>query len=146
MTRFRLILPLLLALSLAPAARAADWLVLSGASHHFQQDRRDWRQDNPGIGFERDSVAHPGLAWTGGYFRNSYDRHTVYAGARWMPYRFGPLQLGGYALLASGYPSPVLLLPGFALEGERIALNVVALPNLPGYSGYLGLQVRLRLP
>ena len=31
-----------------------DWLTLSGLSHHFQPDRRDWREANPGVGFERE--------------------------------------------------------------------------------------------
>ena len=132
-------------MSHTPPVQAADWLVISGLSHHFQPDRRDWREVNPGLGLERESEEYTGLSWTAGYFRNSYDRHTVYAGARWMPWRLGPVQYGGYALAASGYPSPVLLLPGLSVEGKGVGLNLVVLPNLPGYSGYLGAQLRFRL-
>lgn len=123
---------------------AEQWLVISGASHHFRQSERDWRQFNPGIGFER-ALERPGLYAVGGYFRNSYDRHALYAGVRWMPFEWGPLKLGGYALASTGYPSPILLLPGFSVEGERLGLNIVLAPNLGRYSGYVGMQVRVRL-
>lgn len=63
-----------------------DWLTVSGVSHHFQPDRRDWREFNPGAGFERAFTGTPWVA-TAGYFRNSYDSNTFYAGARWMPDR-----------------------------------------------------------
>lgn len=120
------------------------WLVLSGASHHFQPDRRDWREINPGAGIEKEFT---GTSWvaTAGYFRNSYDRHTVYAGARWMPLELGPLRLGVFGLLATGYPSPVLLLPAASVQYGRFGANLVAIPNLPGYSGYIGMQVRFAL-
>lgn len=131
--------------STPPPAQAADWLVLSGLSHHFQPERRNWREVNPGLGLERDSEAYTGLSWTAGYFRNSYDKHTLYAGARWMPWQLGPVHFGGYALAASGYPSPVLLLPGLSVETQGVGLNLVMLPNLPGYSGYIGAQLRLRM-
>ena len=121
-----------------------DWLIASGASHHFQPDRRRWREFNPGVGFEREFTATPWVA-SAGYFRNSYDRDTWYLGGRWMPLAAGPLRLGVFGLLASGYPSPILILPAISLQSGPVGVNLVALPNLPGYSGYLGLQVRVTL-
>ncbi|HRH75289.1 MAG TPA: hypothetical protein PLM62_19550, partial [Zoogloea sp.] len=79
---------------------------------------------------------------TAGYFRNSYDRNTFYAGARWMPLALGPVRLGAFGLVATGYPSPVLVLPAASVQTGRVGVNLVAIPNLPGYSGYLGLQLR----
>ena len=122
-------------------APGRHWLVLSGISHHFQPDRRDWRESNPGAGIEKEFTGTPWVA-TAGYFRNSYDRNTFYAGARWMPLALGPVRLGAFGLVASGYPSPVLVLPAASIQVGRVGANLVALPNLPGYSGYLGLQVR----
>ncbi len=122
-------------------APGRHWLVLSGISHHFQPDRRDWRENNPGAGIEKEFTGTPWVA-TAGYFRNSYDRNTFYAGARWMPLSIGPVRLGAFGLIASGYPSPVLVLPAASIQAGRVGANLVALPNLPGYSGYLGLQVR----
>ncbi len=122
-------------------APGRHWLVLSGMSHHFQPERRDWREDNPGAGIEKEFTGTPWVA-TAGYFRNSYDRNTFYAGARWMPLSLGPVRLGAFGLVASGYPSPVLVLPAASIQVGRVGANLVAIPNLPGYSGYLGLQVR----
>ena len=121
-----------------------DWLSVSGASHHFQPHRRAWREFNPGVGFERSFNGTPWVA-SAGYFRNSYDRDTWYLGGRWMPLAAGPFRFGAFGLLASGYPSPVLVLPAVSVEAGRVGANLVALPNLPGYSGYLGLQVRVAL-
>lgn len=121
-----------------------DWLTLSGISHHFQPDRRDWRETNPGFGFEREFKDTPWVA-SAGYFRNSYDRNTLYVGGRWMPLEAGPFRFGAFGLLASGYPSPILVLPAASLTIGRVGANLVALPNLPGYSGYLGLQIRIAI-
>lgn len=141
-----LIIPCLAAAALHSSPLLADdWLVLSGFSYHFKQDQRDWREDNPGIGMERESTKYNGLFWAGGYFRNSYDRDTVYAGVRWMPYRVGPVAFGAYALAATGYWSPVLAAPAISIEGKNVALNIVVVPNLPDHSGFIGTQLRFRL-
>ena len=121
-----------------------DWLTLSGLSHHFQPDRRDWREANPGVGFEREFDGTPWVA-TAGYFRNSYDRNTFYVGGRWMPLAAGPFRFGAFGLVATGYPSPVLVLPTVSAQLGRVGANLIAVPNLPGYSGYLGLQLRFAL-
>ena len=85
-------------------------------------------------------------ALTAGYLRNSYDKHSVYGGVRWTPLAAGPFRFGLYGLAASGYPSPILVLPVITVEGRNIGANLIAVPNLPGYSGYLGLQLRFALP
>lgn len=152
---FRALAPAVLALCTASAvampgldelgsAPHRDWLTVSGLSHHFQPDRRDWREVNPGAGLEREFTGTPWVA-SAGYFRNSYDRHTVYVGGRWMPLAAGPFRFGAFGLLATGYPSPVLVLPAVSAQVGRVGANLVALPNLPGYSGYLGLQFRFAL-
>ncbi|MCB1889686.1 MAG: hypothetical protein KDH20_18915 [Rhodocyclaceae bacterium] len=135
-----------LGLTLTAPAFGADWLVLSGLSHHFQ-DRRDWREVNPGAGFERDIDEGPYGPWTfsAGYLKNSYDKHSVYLGGRWTPLALGPVRFGAFGLLASGYPSPVLVLPTMVIENRHVGANLLAVPNLPGYSGYIGIQVRFAI-
>lgn len=119
----------------------ADYaLVVSGFSWHFRQNR-DYRGDNPGLGLER-STAIDGLYMTAGYFRNSYDKNTFYVGARYMPLQWRRWRGGAYLLLGSGYPSPVLPLPGIAFDGKRIGLNIVFAPTIGQYSGYIGGQLR----
>ena len=127
-----------------PETSNETWLVISGAARHFRQDERDWREFNPGVGLER-GTTRDGFYYVGGYFLNSYDRHALYAGVRWMPWRWGSLRFGGYALASTGYPSPVLLLPGFSVETRKAAVNFVVAPNISHYSGYVGMQVRVRL-
>lgn len=148
---FRTALPMLLALAASPAQadsfpeiEGKTWWVVSGASRHFRQDERDWREFNPGLGVEK-ATTMDGLYYVGGYFLNSYDRHALYAGVRWMPWKWGYARFGGYALASTGYPSPVLILPGFSLETERIGMNVVIAPNIRQYSGYVGVQFKFSL-
>lgn len=142
----------------ATPTRADDWLVLSGFSYHFQQDREHFRQNNPGIGYEHDLEGTPEwlpatvqgwipdwreVTFSAGYFTNSYDRQTFYVGGRWEPLHWGPLRAGAFGLLGSGYDSPVLILPSISADFGPVGANLVLAPNLPGYSGYLGLQFRI---
>ena len=155
-TLTRILAPISACALISPAAHALpslddfntaahrDWLTLAGLSHHFQPDRRDWREVNPGAGLEREFTGTPWTA-SAGYFRNSYDRNTFYLGGRWMPLASGPFRFGAFGLVATGYPSPVLVLPAVSAQIGRVGANLIALPNLPGYSGYLGLQLRFAL-
>ena len=54
-------------------------------------------------------------------------------------------RFGAFGLVATGYPSPVLVLPTVSAQLGRVGANLIAVPNLPGYSGYLGLQLRFAL-
>jgi hypothetical protein len=132
----------LVALAALPAA-ATDWLVVSGYSHHFK-DREDFRAANPGLGWERPTDAWGG-SWMAGYYRNSYDRDTVYAGLRWEPLRWGPARLGVFAGLASGYWTPVVALPMLCIEAGRVGINLVAAPTIGEYVGYVGAQLKFRI-
>lgn len=142
-TLIRAALGATLCLNLAPA-QSADWLVVSGASYHFE-NRDEYRADNPGIGWEHPDPEIP-VVWTAGYYRNSYDRDTFYAGGRWMPIEMGShAKLGAFVALASGYWTPVVAIPTLSLEYESVGLNLVALPTFREYSGYIGLQLRFRV-
>ena len=99
---------------------AADWLALSGLSYHFQNASTGVRS-TPARASSA-TVADQGYgpwAVTAGYLRNSYDKHSIYAGVRWTPLSAGPFRFGLYGLAASGYPSPVLVLPVVTLEGRE---------------------------
>lgn len=125
-----------------PASAENDWLVVSGAAYHF--DRRDeLRGDNPGLGWERPSSQYP-LSWMAGYYRNSYDRDTFYAGARWEPLRWEHVKLGAFGGLASGYWSPVVVLPMASFEFGRFGFNLVAAPTIGSYTGYVAGQIKFR--
>jgi len=139
--------PLLLAatlLSLPLPATAEDWLVISGYSYHFE-NRDEYRADNPGAGWERPSEEYP-LSWMAGYYRNSYDRDTFYAGARWEPelVKWEHVKLGVFVGLASGYWTPVVALPMASFQWGRFGFNLVGAPSIREYSGYIGGQVKFK--
>ena len=123
-------------------ANAADWMVMSGYSYHFEH-REQYRADNPGIGWER----HDEGDWTyaAGYYRNSYDRNTFYAGARWEPLQFEHVRLGVFLGAASGYWTPVVALPMASFEVGRVGLNLVVAPTVGHYSGFIGAEVKFKL-
>jgi hypothetical protein len=90
----------------APAANAETWLNIGGASHHFTGGKPNhYREANPGIGLQGGTDLLPHRAtWVAGYYRNSYDRDTAYAGIHIRAIDVGPLSLGAVAMAASGYP------------------------------------------
>jgi len=136
-------------LALAPvsSALAHDWLVISGAAYHFER-RDELRGNNPGIGWERPDDEIP-LVYAAGYYRNSYDKDTFYAGAQWMPFSWGTpegfnAQLGAFGGLASGYWTPVVVIPMLKLAYQRVGVNIVALPTVREYTGYVAAQLRFQ--
>lgn len=134
----------LLALAaLAPVAQASDYLVLSGASYHFAH-RDEYRGDNPGIGWERD-IAESSWNYAAGYYRNSYDRDTFYAGGKWMPLAWGHAKAGAFIGVASGYWTPVVAIPMVSLSYERVGVNIAALPTIRNYTGYVAIQLTLKV-
>ena len=130
------------ALLLPVAAYAGDWMVLSGMSTHFERSD-EFRRWNPGLGWERPTADWDG-AWMAGFYRNSYDRDTVYAGARWTPWSWGAVRLGAFAGAVSGYWTPVAILPMASIEGRRFGFNLVAAPTVREYAGYVGAQFKIR--
>lgn len=141
----RLLMIALLVLSLVPSAQAADWLVISGYSTHFER-RDEYRADNPGIGWERyEPDQNPDWTWAAGYYRNSYDKNTLYAGARWEPLRWQHARLGVFLAAVSGYWTPLVAVPMLSLEYKRVGINLVAAPTVGDYSGYVGAQLKFKL-
>ena len=125
--------------------RKPDWMVISGASRHFRQHDKDWKEFNPGFGFEWESRQYTDINWIGGYYRNSYDRDTFYAGARWMPLAWGPVKFGIYTTALSGYHWPVAVLPAVSVGNDRVGANFVIAPSVGDDSGFIGIQLRIRL-
>ena len=136
-------------LALAPvsSAFAHDWLVISGAAYHFER-RDELLGNNPGIGWERPDDEIP-VVYAAGYYKNSYDKDTFYAGGQWMPFSWGTpegfnAQLGAFGGLASGYWTPVVVIPMLKLAYQRVGINIVALPTVGDYAGYVAAQLRFR--
>ena len=139
----------------APAASQSPspWsLDINLASWHTRAwARRQLSQRNPGVGIQRDFS--PDWSAMAGLYSNSYRKPTWYALAAWTPLRAAlPAGLsvgaGIAAGLVSGYTKTQVrsepLAAGAVLRlrsRSGLGLNLLAVPNSMGGSGFLGLQV-----
>lgn len=125
----RTIIALTLAL-LATTSFASDgWsLQLHGLSWHakpraeFDNTGRGWQERNAGLGVRR--TFSPDWSVQGGFYRNSIDRTSVYALANWTPVQAGPLRMGGFAGVASGYNSSAVI-AGALIELGPVSMRVI---------------------
>ena len=121
----------------APVAAADDdWIAVTVASRHH---KRGYQEHNWGLGFEHGINER----WRaiGGFYLNSYDRQTVYAGVLYQPWRFGDWRIGGAALLATGYegyPAPMAY-PVISYERKSWGVNFG--PVLPTV---VGVQIKFK--
>lgn len=104
-------------------ASAETALDLHGLSRHADRSRH-WQETNLGIGVE-----HNG--WVAGYFRNSYNRDTFYAGAEWLPVKLGAVSLGARAALVTGYrETPVLAAAVAQYQPGRVGATLMFIPAI----------------
>lgn len=113
--------------------------------------RQHLNQRNPGIGLT--DTFSPDWSASVGFYRNSFDRTSVYALANWLPLRLqlpvrATVRAGLTAGLLSGYTQSENPLRPFAagalvqLRTERgWGINLVGVPNHNGASGFVGVQV-----
>jgi hypothetical protein len=128
------------------------WLVLGGLAHH---DCRTcgFREANPGLALQWHSKWFEELTGlentrlTAGGYINSNNRNSVYAGAQWMPYRFGPLKLGLQAVLITGYKEAVItpvLLPLLSVETRHVGLDLYGVPKMAKVSAAVFATFKVR--
>ena len=134
---------ILLALVLAfftLTASALDLTIPLG-SYHFDRSK-NWQEQNWGIGID---YKH----YIAGYYKNSYDRDSVYVGYHLQPDALAinqNLKLGVTMIAVSGYrSSPVLMVPTFSIESEYIKADILFAPALGKASGFIGLQMRIKV-
>jgi hypothetical protein len=134
------------------STQESPWLVLGGLAYHSCRTC-GFREDNPGLAlqwqspwFEELTGLKNTLLTAGGYI-NSNNRNSVYAGAQWLPYSYGPVKLGLQAVLISGYKEAVItpvLLPLVSVETQHIGLDVYAVPKLAKVSAALFATFKVR--
>lgn len=142
----------LLSSAFPPGALAGQWGVnLSTACVHTKAAARHrLNQVNTGIGLEYQATRDIGLS--GGFYRNSFRRASVYTLVEWTPLHADlPLgltaSLGVTGGIVSGYShvNPFAPFAGGALVKLRAAdgwgVNIVAVPNTAASSGFVGLQL-----
>ena len=132
------------ALSIAESCRAEEpWLVASLGSHHFSSNH--YNQHNYGVGFEYPtSVAR--LAAIGGFYDNSFEQTSVYAGLAWTPLGIWRAHLGFLGGAVTNYSHPVLplVLPTVQFEVGRVGLDVTYAPKVKDGASVLGFQAKIK--
>lgn len=132
----------MLLLGIRPAG-ADTWGVATLRSYHT--DRAvEHNERNFGLGIEHDIAANTRLIV--GFYDNSFDRTTVYAGVAYAPWCAGPFRFGVLAAFGSGYgdrPYPVIL-PAVLIEGPRFGANLGIVPRTQNSPGIIGLQLKAK--
>jgi hypothetical protein len=111
------------------------------ASHHIHPNRQ-FDDFNPGVGIE--CSVTPQWASSFGYFRNSLDRPSFYAGALYTPQfaHWGWFRLGAMGGVISGYNfgrfgvgannrTGFVVTPAAIAQFGRFGLNVILVPPIP---------------
>jgi hypothetical protein len=108
-----------------------SWHADSSESYH---------EDNKCVGVEYDG-------WIAGYYRNSFDEDTAYAGYVWRPLSFGEhIKAGVVGMFVTGYRHDFVVLPTVAIEWKRVAVDFVVGPTLSEKtSWFVGAQLRVRI-
>lgn len=112
-------------------------LQLHGLSTHaesrgaYDRSGQPWNERNYGLGLRY--TVSPEWSVQAGAYRNSINRNTVYAIATYTPLNLGPLRVGVFGGLASGYSAPVI--GGLALEAGPVTFRVV--PKVKGHTPFV---------
>lgn len=117
-------------------------LQLHGASYHFDRSRK-WNERNVGIGLRYQ--INPDWAVQAGTYDNSFNRRTNYLAATWTPLHAGPVALGVFGGLVSGYKMPVAAGLAAHIQGDRLSFTLRGVPSGSWGSGFLAAEVGVRL-
>jgi hypothetical protein len=127
----------------------AVWVNAGMLSHHFDQNR-NFREENFGLGVEFDMTDKSSI--TGGYFRNSEDRHSNYLGLVWKPWAIGPIKIGFFGAIVNGYPEVnngglfPMALPVATFEYHLVGVNFFIIPKISDrVAGAYVAQFKLRV-
>lgn len=130
----------------------SPWLILGGLAYHSCRTCK-FRESNPGLALQWKSPCFEDLTGlqntrlTAGTFINSNNRNSVYAGAQWMPYSYGPVKLGAQAVLITGYKEATItpvLLPLVSLETQHVGLDMYAVPKVAKVSAAVFATFKVR--
>ena len=118
------------------------WGVATVRSYHY--DRSDkHNEDNYGLGLEK----HLSANWTAtvGWYDNSYDTRSVYAGVTYTPIHMGYFHFGASGGLVDGYgkhPFSVYLFPIMVIQGKDYGVNIALVPSFHDPYTVIGLQIK----
>ena len=133
-------------------ASERPWLVLGGLAYHNCRTC-GFRESNPGLALQWQSPWFEELTGlentrlTAGAYINSNNRNSLYAGAQWLPYSYGPVKLGLQAVLITGYKEAVItpvLLPLVSVETQHVGVDLYAVPKMAKVSAALFATFKVR--
>jgi len=134
------------------STQEAPWVVLGGLAYHSCRTCK-FRESNPGLALQwkspwfEDLTGLQNTRLTAGGYINSNNRDSVYAGAQWMPYSYGPLKLGLQAVLITGYKEAIItpvLLPLVSVETQHAGVDVYAVPKMAKVSAAVFATFKVR--
>lgn len=107
------------------AATAGEWhATVHTVSHHFSErtNGKQWNERNLGAGLRYQIDATMGVQV--GAYRNSIGKTTTYAIAEWAPLNAGPVGLGVFAGVRTGYTSAVQPAAGAFARWENLTVRL----------------------
>jgi hypothetical protein len=128
------------------------WIIVGGLARHSCRTC-NFRESNPGIAVQWKSPWFEELTGlqntrlTAGGYINSNNRNSVYAGAQWLPWSYGPVKLGLQGVIITGYLKQSVtptLLPVLAVETRHIGVDLFAVPKLADVSAAAFLTFKVR--
>lgn len=126
------------------ADAAETWLTATVASYHHNRER-GYNERNFGLGLERKLEEN----WSaiGGWYRNSYDNTSIYAGTAWMPIHRGYFHFGIAGGAVTGYSHVIgaFAFPTVAVQGKQVGMNIAIVPSLNRPFSVIGLQLKVNL-
>lgn len=126
------------------------WINVGAHSEHFGKKigARDFNDNNLGLGIEyRTSNSY---AYTLGYYNNSLDHPTHYAGLFYQPLHWGYARFGAVVGLMDGYPDMnngnyfLAAMPAVSVEYKQIGMNLLFIPPLPQVVSAVAIQIKFR--
>ena len=127
------------------------WINVGAHSEHFgkKAGTRDFNDNNLGLGIEyRTSTTY---AYTLGYYNNSLDHPTHYAGVFYQPLQWCYARFGAVVGLMDGYPEMnngnyfLAAIPAVSVEYKRIGMNLLFIPPMPQIVSAVAIQIKFKL-
>lgn len=124
---------------------ADTWISVGGGSDHFCHTC-GYNNFNPGLGIQHDYSNDIRLI-AGGYY-NSFYKVSVYAGGAYQPIHIGSVRVGLMGAAVSNYNNlqiPVMVLPVFSIEGDRVGVDILGGPSMGNLHGLVTANVKFKL-
>lgn len=107
------------------------WVTSGMWSRHNNEDHYHYRQNNTGLGLAYET---PKYTFVVGEYDNSIKQHSDYFGVMHTPLKIGPVKIGYFAGLISGYTKNVKFFPMAApmatYEYKGIGINFIWVPSV----------------